>query len=146
MSPTLPSALTLSLLGLSTKAFLRLACKDFEVRGLDRLVGALREPGEEVKRWKGKEKEVCTPSELDGVLERFPNGKRRGIVTGEFRSYSIRGHNDEYGGSLMLEWLVVCNHTSVVDDPMVRPFSLSFGTLLFAQPATDSTLLNRCGE
>ncbi len=67
MAPTLSSALTLSTLGLASKAFLRLGCRDFKMEGLEVLMNALKE--DKGGSWKGKGKEEPR--------------RRRGIVTSE---------------------------------------------------------------
>jgi len=99
MGRTLGSALTLSTIGLGSKLVVKWLAKKFDVRGLPILLNALKEPDLELSWKKGKGKLV------DNVQEK-PKLKRRGIVTGECMNVGVA---DE----------LVCNHNSVVDDPLV---------------------------
>jgi len=74
MGRTLGSALTLSTIGLGSKALIKFLARRFDVRGLPILLNALKEPDLELSWRKGKEK--ATESD---ELER-PK-RRRGIVT-----------------------------------------------------------------
>lgn len=90
MAPTIASQLTMSVIGLASKAFTRFATKRYEVRGAPILLEALKEPGPAApsgSAWpvvgspsrKGKEKAV------DGLHPDAEDGGvpiRRGIVTG----------------------------------------------------------------
>ena len=99
MGRTLGSALTLSTIGLGSKLVVKWLAKKFDVRGLPILLRALKEPDLELSWKRGKGKLV------DNVQAK-PKLKRRGIVTSECLRFSVA---DE----------LVCNHNSVVDDPLV---------------------------
>jgi hypothetical protein len=99
MGRTLGSALTLSTIGLGSKLVVKWLAKKFDVRGLPILLNALKEPDLELSWKKGKGKLV------DNVQEK-PALKRRGIVTSEYKELGLAD-------------ALVCNHNSVVDDPLV---------------------------
>lgn len=103
MGRTLGSALTLSSIGLGSKLVVNWLARKFDVRGLPILLNALKEPDLELSWKKGKGRLI------DNVLEK-PKLKRRGIVTSEFKPC--------YGGGGDADG-IVCNHNSVVDDPLV---------------------------
>ncbi|KAH8084822.1 hypothetical protein HD553DRAFT_36714 [Filobasidium floriforme] len=89
LASTLTSSLILSSFGLASKAFLRWGCKDVKVEGLGKLLTALEEP----KLTSGSSgSETGLIDEKEG--EQAGQAGRRGVVT-------------------------ICNHTSVVDDPMM---------------------------
>ena len=83
MGRTLSSALTLSTIGLGSKALVKFLTKRFEVRGLPILLDALKEPDLDLSWRKGKQRAV---EGMDG--ESLP--KRRGIVTGMFLSLATQ--------------------------------------------------------
>lgn len=92
------TALTISPITYLFKAFRTFGLKSFEVEGRDILLRALKEP---------------TGVDADGRPL-----KRRGIVTSKsyLHSRALIGR----GGRRTLVDAVVCNHNSVVDDPMVK--------------------------
>ena len=98
---TLTSSLILSSFGLASKAFLRWGCKEVKVEGLHNLVNALEEPA---RGPASGSTAMETREKGTGGNEIDAELGRRGVVT-------------------------ICNHTSVVDDPMVSnivPQSASF--------------------
>lgn len=78
MGRTLGSALTLSTIGLGSKAVIKLLAKRFNVRGLPTLLKALKEPDLELSWRKGKEK-----AGQDAEAEKPRQRRRRGIVTSQ---------------------------------------------------------------
>ncbi|GHJ87512.1 hypothetical protein NliqN6_3914 [Naganishia liquefaciens] len=90
MAPTLASALTLSTLGHVSKAFLNLACKDVRVQGLEHLFRALEEPDASASADRTREVGKSDARRSSAAKR----SRRRGIIT-------------------------ICNHTSVVDDPLM---------------------------
>jgi monolysocardiolipin acyltransferase len=91
----------MSTLSMASKAFLNLGCRSLKVEGLEILLSALREPeGQDpsARIWNTGidtlEKEGALSETLNGRTDLEEALGRRGIVT-------------------------ICNHTSVVDDPMV---------------------------
>lgn len=75
MGRTLGSALTLSTIGLGSKALVKLLARKFDVRGLPILLDALKEPDLELSWRKGKQRELETGQ------QESPPKTRRGIVT-----------------------------------------------------------------
>ena len=105
MAPTFASGLTLSATVLAFKALARATTKSLEVRGLPILQTALNNQGSSSDT-KGKCKAIEVSDRLQDVL---PALGRRGVVTGELElTMSTFADNS------------VCNHNSVIDDPMVR--------------------------
>ncbi|WVQ78273.1 hypothetical protein IAT38_000358 [Cryptococcus sp. DSM 104549] len=103
--PTLASAFVLSTLALASKTFLRLTTKEWRVDGLPTLLNALR-IGHEVKD-KGKGRAV--EGAVGGDGEEGEGGWRDELarVTGDASLGPRRGV------------VTICNHNSVVDDPMM---------------------------
>lgn len=75
MGRTLASALTLSTIGLGSKALVKFLAKKFDVRGLPILLDALKEPDLGLSWQKGKAKEEPC---------------RRGVVTSKSQPLGIR--------------------------------------------------------
>jgi hypothetical protein len=95
------SSIICSSFGIVSKAFLNFGCRSVKVEGLETLLTALQEPGQSNSYGRHNEsKESLLPSINQSAEKAVFGGLaddglgRRGIVT-------------------------VCNHTSVVDDPMV---------------------------
>lgn len=107
MPKTLSSALTLSTIGLGSKAVVKLLTKKFDVRGLPILLDALKEPDLDLSWRKGKQRAV------DG-----PPKRRRGVVTGGSILHVVARTTLNS---------TVCNHNSVVDDPFVSAARLRGG-------------------
>lgn len=118
MAPTLASALTLSTLGHVSKAFLNFACRDVRVQGLEHLLKALQEP--DAPGLTGRAREAVKEDGRGFSASR--RSRRRGIITSTCSSQIVaQAHVSLY--------IVVCNHTSVVDDPLVcqgRNFSCCY--------------------
>jgi monolysocardiolipin acyltransferase len=94
MSSNLASALILSTFNLASKAFLRGASKDLRVEGLETLLAALQE---------------IPPPHSNGQKQVVDlKGKGREVDVPELEE--LRGRPGV---------VTICNHTSVVDDPMV---------------------------
>lgn len=80
MAPNLLSALTISTLGLASKAFLNFACKSVNVRGLETLLDALKEEKVVVKA-DAKEKAKGKAFQKEHVEQGHDGGEREGSVT-----------------------------------------------------------------
>ena len=107
MPRTLASALVLTATSMICRTFLRLATKSYTVEGLPRIMEALRE-GNMERGDKGKGmsvKGISRQHEKAGE----PETRRRGIVTSESNVLVTAG----------IKLIAVCNHNSVVDDPVV---------------------------
>jgi hypothetical protein len=90
---SLASALTLSVLGLAGRAFLRYSTKSVTVKGLPVLLNALQIPEEKWDHPKGKGKAKSVGD--DGGVENEKGGQgqmppRRGIVTSESNVWFFR--------------------------------------------------------
>ena len=95
------SSIICSSFGIVSKAFLNFGCRSVKVEGLETLLLALREPEQSSSSGRRNESKESLLQSIDESAEKAVAGGladdglgRRGIVT-------------------------VCNHTSVVDDPMV---------------------------
>jgi len=101
ITSSIVSSIICSSFGIVSKAFLKFGCRSVKVEGLETLLSALREPGQSNShRERNESKESLLQSVQETAEKVVADGLaddglgRRGIVT-------------------------VCNHTSVVDDPMV---------------------------
>ena len=112
MAPTLASALTLSTVNLGFRAWLKFGTRSSSIEGLPILLKALEEGrGQDIKG-KGKESDSGESAPVPGneVVEVGGGRRRRGVVTSQSPCL--------FGVDMLMEG-AVCNHNSVVDDPLV---------------------------